>query len=118
MGNEDSQVPSPLPAIAFHILISLAMRDRHGYGIMQEVADRTEGTVQIQAGSLYATIRRLLGDGLIQEAVERPDPENHDERRRYYHLTKQGRAVALAEVERLASLVRQARASGLVLRTK
>ena len=104
----------PLPAAVFHILIALADRDRHGYSIMQDVAARTEGKVQLSAGTLYSSIHRLLEQGLIEELAESPDPASTDERRRYYRLTGFGRRVAAAEVDRLDAMVRQARATGLV----
>jgi DNA-binding PadR family transcriptional regulator len=104
----------PLPAAVLHILIALADRDRHGYSIMQDVASRTGGKVRLSAGTLYSSIRRMLEQGLIQELAESPDPSSTDERRRYYRLTRAGRRAAVAEVERLNSLVRQARATGLV----
>ncbi|HYO82772.1 MAG TPA: PadR family transcriptional regulator [Bryobacteraceae bacterium] len=104
----------PLPPVAFHILVSLADSDRHGYSIMQEVAARTGGDVRLHAGTLYATLKRLLSDGLIRELDERPDASS-DTRRRYYGLTSYGRDAAEAEARRLAELVRQARASGLLL---
>jgi DNA-binding PadR family transcriptional regulator len=104
----------PLPAAVFHILIALADRDRHGYSIMQDVEARTEGKVQLSPGTLYSSIRRMLEQGLIEELAESPDPSSTDERRRYYRLTRFGRRAAVAEVERLNALVRQARATGLV----
>jgi len=104
----------PLPAAVFHILIALADRDRHGYSIMQDVAARTAGKVQLSAGTLYSSIRRMLEQGLIEELAESPDPSSTDERRRYYHLTRFGRRAAAAEVERLNTLLQQARATGLV----
>ena len=104
----------PLPTAVFHILIALADRDRHGYSIMQDVAARTDGTVQLSAGTLYSSIRRMLEQGLIEELAESPDPSSTDERRRYYRLTRFGRRVAAAEVERLNALLQQARATGLV----
>jgi len=104
----------PLPPAVFHILIALADRDRHGYSIMQDVAARTNGKVQLSAGTLYSSIRRMLEQGLIEELRESPDPSSTDERRRYYALTRFGRRVAAAEVERLNALVQQARATGLV----
>jgi len=104
----------PLPTAVFHILIALADRDRHGYAIMQDVAERTGGTVQLSAGTLYSSIRRMLEQGLIEELSESPDPTNTDERRRYYRLAPFGRRVAAAEVARLNALVQQARATGLV----
>jgi DNA-binding PadR family transcriptional regulator len=104
----------PLPTAVFHILIALADRDRHGYSIMQDVAQRTSGKVALSAGTLYSSIRRMLEQGLIEELRESPDPESTDERRRYYRLTRFGRRAATAEVERLTALVKQARATGLV----
>ncbi len=106
----------PLQAAVFHILIALADRDRHGYSIMQDVAARTGGKVQLSPGTLYSSIRRMLEQGLIEELAESPDPSSTDERRRYYRLTRFGRRVAAAEVERLSALVQQARATGLVPR--
>ena len=105
----------PLPPAAFHILMALADEDRHGYAIMEFVAERTRGSVRLSPGTLYRTIQRLLEQGLIREVEsrERPAPENDDERRRYYRLTAFGGAAARAEARRLAGLVRLARASGL-----
>ena len=104
----------PLPTAVFHILIALADRDRHGYSIMQDVAARTDGKVQLSAGTLYSSIRRMLEQGVIEELADSPDPSSTDERRRYYSLTRFGRRVAAAEVERLNALLLQARATGLV----
>jgi len=104
----------PLPTAVFHILIALADRDRHGYSIMQDVAERTESKVQLSAGTLYSSIRRMLEQGLIEELRESPDPSSSDERRRYYRLSRFGRRVAAAEVERLSSMLEQARATGLI----
>lgn len=104
----------PLPTAVFHILVSLADRDRHGYSIMQDVAARTGGRVQLSAGTLYSSIRRMLEQGLIEELSRSPDPSSTDERRRYYRLARFGRRVAAAEVARLNALVQQARATGLV----
>jgi len=104
----------PLPTAVFHILIALADRDRHGYSIMQDVAARTNGKVHLSAGTLYSSVRRMLEQGLIEELSESPDPSSTDERRRYYRLTRFGKKVAAAEVDRLSALVRQARDTGLV----
>ena len=116
---DDSKPDSllPLPPAVFHILIALADRDRHGYSIMQDVAARTGGKVQLSAGTLYSSIRRMLEQGLIEELRESPDPSSTDERRRYYALTRFGKRVAAAEVERLNTLLQQARATGLVRST-
>jgi DNA-binding PadR family transcriptional regulator len=102
----------PLPAAAFHILMALAEEDRHGYGIIQDVAARTDGELQLSAGTLYRSIQRMLEQGLIMETRERPSPEEDDERRRYYRITEFGTAVARAEARRLARLVKLARESG------
>jgi DNA-binding PadR family transcriptional regulator len=114
MSDQDPDALLPLPAAVFHILIALADRDRHGYSIMQDVAARTDGKVQLSAGTLYSSIRRMLEQGLIEELTESPDPSSSDERRRYYRVTRFGRRVAGAEVARLSALVQQARATGLV----
>ena len=114
MTHPDPDSLLPLQPAVFHILVALAGRDRHGYSIMQDVAARTDGKVQMSPGTLYSSIRRMLEQGLIQELAVSPDPSSTDERRRYYRLTKFGRRVAAAEVDRLNSLVSQARATGLV----
>src|SRR5215207_4943087 len=106
----------PLPRDTFHILISLADRDRHGYSVMKDVLERTDGALRFSPSSLYASIRRLLEKGLIDELAERPHPEHDDERRRYYRLTRLGRAVATAEAQRLNRLLLDARATGLLPR--
>jgi len=103
----------PLPTAVFHILIALGEGEKHGYAVMQEVADRTQGELRMSPGTLYGSIRKMLDDGLIEESFTRAAD---DERRRYYRLTKFGRAVAGAEAERLASLLHHARLNGLVPR--
>ena len=113
MANPSPQSLLPLQPACFHILVSLADSDRHGYAIIQDIAERTSGRVRLGAGTLYRTIQRLVEDGLILETDDRPGPDEDDERRRYYRLTPFGRAVARAEAERLADLVRLARSSGL-----
>jgi DNA-binding PadR family transcriptional regulator len=104
----------PLPTAVFHILIALADHDRHGYSIMQDVAVRTGGKVRLSAGTLYSSIRRMLEQGLVEELSDSPDPASTDERRRYYRLSRFGKRVAGAEVERLNTLLQQARDTGLV----
>ena len=115
-GTPDPQSFLPLHRDTFHILVSLADRDRHGYAVMQDVLDRTDGALRLSPSSLYAAIRRLLEQGLIDELAERPDPAHDDERRRYYRLTSLGRAVATAEARRLERLLADARATGLLAR--
>jgi DNA-binding PadR family transcriptional regulator len=104
----------PLHRDTFHILVSLADRDRHGYSILLDVADRTSGALRFSPSSLYASIKRLLQQGLIEELAERPDPDEDDERRRYYRLTRLGRKVAEVEARRLEQLLVHARATGLL----
>lgn len=106
----------PLHRDTFHILVSLADRDRHGYAVMQDVLERTQGKLRLSPSSLYASIRRLLEQGLLEELAERPDPSHDDERRRYYRLTRLGRDVAKAEARRLEQLLSDARATGLLPR--
>jgi DNA-binding PadR family transcriptional regulator len=103
----------PLPLATFHILLSLADEDRHGYAIMQDVALRTRGVLKLSAGTLYRSIQRMLEDGLVIEVDERPAPEMDDERRRYYRITPLGAAAARAEARRLQDLVKLARSVGL-----
>lgn len=103
----------PLPAATFHILLALAGEDRHGYGIIQDVAARTDGELRLSPGTLYRSVQRMLEQGLVVETDDRPAPEFDDERRRYYRITPLGTAVARAEARRLNDLVRMARARGL-----
>jgi DNA-binding PadR family transcriptional regulator len=107
----------PLPEATFHILLALADSDRHGYAIIQDVADRTGGEVTLGAGTLYRSIQRMQEQGLIVETRDRPAPELDDERRRYYRITPFGAAVARAESRRLARLVQLARARGFAPKT-
>ena len=100
----------PLTPAVFHILLSLLGGDHHGYGIMQEVNGYTEGKVRLGPGTLYRSIKQMLGQGLIVEGDERPDSALDDQRRRYYRLTDFGRRVLTAETERLEHVVRVARA--------
>jgi DNA-binding PadR family transcriptional regulator len=108
----------PLTPAVFHILMALADGERHGYGIMQEIAESTGRQTIMGPGTLYGTIKRMLDSGLVEECGERPDPEADDERRRYYRLTRHGRAAATAEAERLESLLRSARAKRLLKRPR
>ena len=96
----------PLKTNWFHILLSLAGDEQHGYGIMQEVLDRTGGKVRLWPATLYGSLKRLIEAGLIEESHERPAREFDDARRRYYRLTRLGRSVLNAESERLQELVR------------
>ena len=97
----------PLSPHQFHILLALTDRDRHGYGIIQDIAQRTDGAMRLGTGTLYTAIARLVQLELIA------DTEREDERRRFYHLQPLGRAVLKAETARLEALVRHAHARGV-----
>jgi len=101
-----------LPTAAFHILLAVSDGERHGYAIMQDIDARTGGALRLGPGTLYGTIKRLLGDGLIEEVDERGDRASRDVRRRYYRITRFGRKIAAEESARLVALVRHARAMG------
>jgi DNA-binding PadR family transcriptional regulator len=106
----------PLSPAAFSILMALKDGERHGYAILREVSEQSDGAVKLLPGTLYNLLKRMLEDGWIEELDERPDPELDDERRRYYRLTGLGEKVANLEAERLARLVRTARKHGLLAR--
>ncbi len=107
MRPRDPQDLLPLPTAWFHILVTLAEGERHGYSIMQDLDTRTGGKLRVGPGTLYAALKRLAGEGLVQEL---DDTESAGERRRVYRITQFGRAVALAEMKRMEGLVRQAKA--------
>jgi DNA-binding PadR family transcriptional regulator len=100
----------PLPSAAFQILLSLADQDLHGYGIMRQVAEQTDGRMRLGPGTLYSSIQSLLEEKFIEELDPREDMKLGQERRRYYRLTFAGRKLARAEAQRLADLLRVARA--------
>ena len=106
MARQDPHAFLPLRTNWFHILLSLASQEQHGYGIMQEVLDRTDGKVRLWPATLYGTLKRLIDEDLIEESEERPAPELDDARRRYYKLTRLGRKVLDLESARLEELVR------------
>jgi DNA-binding PadR family transcriptional regulator len=108
----DSHDLPPLTPVALNVLLALADGERHGYGIMLEVRERTGGRVRLGPGTLYGAIKRLKDGGLIAESGGRPDPEADDERRCYYRLTGFGGEVLAAEIARLDDLVRAARRKG------
>jgi DNA-binding PadR family transcriptional regulator len=109
MADADSQRFIPLKPQWFHILLSLAGGEQHGYGIMQDVLQRTNHKVRLWPATLYGSIKRLIEAELIEESDERPAPELDDARRRYYRLTPLGKRVLDAECERLQELVRSIR---------
>jgi DNA-binding PadR family transcriptional regulator len=116
MGDDDERVERflPLTPAAFAILLALAGGEKHGYAIMQEIAASSEGALRVGPGTLYHSIKQLLTSGIIEESGDRPDPALDDQRRRYYRLTAFGRRLVQAEATRLARLVRQAGARGLL----
>jgi len=101
---------NPLPSAAFQILLSLAEEDLHGYAIMRHIAEQTGGRMRLGPGTLYSSIQTLLEHKLVEEVDLRADAKLGQERRRYYRLTASGRKVARLEAERLADLLRVARA--------
>ena len=103
----------PLSPQQFHILLALADRPRHGYGVIGEVDERTAGAVRLGTGTLYTAIARLDTLGLIEESTWRPPAQHDDDRRTYYQLTALGRAVLKAETARLEALVRHAHRKGI-----
>ena len=106
----------PMSEAMFHVLVSIADGERHGYSIMQEVAARTGERVQLGTGTLYGIIKRLLANGLIVEVRRRASKEEGDRRRRLYALTPFGREVVTAEAERLSRMVASARSASLITR--
>ncbi len=110
-----AETQEPLTAALFHVLLALTDGDKHGYGIMKEVAHQTDDEVQLSTGTLYGIIKRLLGSGWIKE-VRGPATKNDDARRRYYRLTEEGHQIAVAEAKRLERLVERARHKRLIRR--
>jgi DNA-binding PadR family transcriptional regulator len=100
----------PLRPVVFHVLLSLTDAERHGYAIVQDIADRSSARLRLEPGNLYRTLRFMLDEGLIEESSRRPAAEADDERRRYYRITRFGVRVLRAEAARLEELVRDARA--------
>ncbi|HLG01705.1 MAG TPA: PadR family transcriptional regulator [Acidimicrobiia bacterium] len=105
---ENPEAFLPLPSATLHILVALTAGEKHGYAIMRDVEALTDGAVRMGPGTLYGSIKRMLADGLIEEAAERPDPEPDDQRRRYYRLTGLGERLCALELARLEALVRRA----------
>lgn len=116
MSNSKKQAAAhlPLTPALFHVLLALADGEKHGYAILKEVSQRTNGKVKLSAGTLYGIIKRLDESGMISEIAARPEVGLDDERRRYYKLTELGRQVAVAEAARLEEMVEMARAKRLV----
>ena len=113
--HDDAERFIPLRPVEFHVLLSLCREDRHGYGIMLDTEERTDGAMKLQIGTLYRALQRMSKAGLIAGTDRRPsDDADDDERRNYYTATPLGRAVAEAEAARLDGLLRAARAGGLI----
>jgi DNA-binding PadR family transcriptional regulator len=104
----------PLTPSVFHILVALSEGERHGYGIMRQVAEDTGGSLRLGPGTLYGCLQRMLAAGLVQESDWRPDPHLDDERRRYYRISHFGARVVRVEAKRLATAVTAARARRLL----
>lgn len=106
----------PLKPVVFHILLALAERDLHGYGVIQAVRERSEGRIHLQTGPFYRHLGRLMDAGMVEESEFRP-PEDDPRRGAYYRLTPLGREVVAAEAKRLAALVSASEALGLTDRS-
>lgn len=104
----------PLRPVEFQVLLVLADEERHGYGIVQDIADRTDGKMKLLPGNLYAVLRRLMESGLLAESSRRPAGDLEDQRRRYYHITKLGEKVLAADAVRMKALVQQVEARDLL----
>ena len=100
----DPETFVPLKPDFLHILLALSDQDRHGYGIIKAVETATDGTIVLEPSPLYRRLRRLLEDGIVEEAEAGRDSGHDDERRRYYHLTRLGRQVLACEAARLVEL--------------
>jgi DNA-binding PadR family transcriptional regulator len=97
----------PLSPAALHILLALASEDRHGYGIMREVARQSEGRYKLGPGTLYDNLQKLLDQGIVEERS--PRSLGDDPRRRYYRLSRFGRGLLATEIARLEDVVREAK---------
>ena len=104
----------PMSEAMFHVLVALAESASHGYSIMKDVKERTNGAVSLSTGTLYGIVKRLLADGLIVETRRRQSADEGERKRRLYTLTPFGREVAKAEAERLHRMVTAARAASLI----
>jgi DNA-binding PadR family transcriptional regulator len=102
--------------VEFQVLLALAGEERHGYGILLEAARLSGGETELEPGTLYRALHRMLAAGWVAESARRPAANLDDERRRYYRITPLGRRIASAEAERLARLVAVARTNRLLTR--
>jgi DNA-binding PadR family transcriptional regulator len=110
--NPDEHIP--LRPVEFEILLVLTAGESHGYGIIKETEERSQGRTRIETGTLYRALRRLTEAGLVEPVSRRAAPDLDDERRRYFSITPFGRRVAAAEARRLAAQVDEARARALL----
>jgi len=108
MNRQDPQTQLPIKPVELLVLTMLMAGERHGYGIRQDIIAHTQGAMQLEAGNLYRSMRRLEADGLVEEAGRRPAADADDERRRYFRLSAFGRRVLAAEMLRLRALVQLA----------
>ena len=114
MPSDFETTQAPLTPAMFNVLLALADGEKHGYAMLKEVSEQTDGEVQLSTGTLYGIIKRLLNDGLIAEVRNRADSANEDQRRRYYRLTSTGREAAVTEARRMESLIARARSKRLI----
>jgi DNA-binding PadR family transcriptional regulator len=101
----------PMAPAVFQILIALADQPLHGYGIMLDIAERSQGKVKLSPGTLYGSIKQMLEDGWIEECAGRQTADA--ERRRYYRLRREGREAARQEMARMSALLNHARLTSL-----
>ena len=99
----------PLAPASLHIVLALNRGERHGYALMGDVEQLSDGVIKMGPGTLYGTIKKLVADGLIEQSDTRPDPAMDDQRRKYYRLTALGEAACAAEIQRLANLIERTR---------
>lgn len=111
---KDAQRLIPLTPAVFFILLALAEGEKHGYAIMQGVASLSDDRVRMGPGTLYTTIQRLLDQSLIEETQGTGEPSDHESRRRYYKLTRTGKLLLAAEIDRMESLLRRVRQKKLM----
>lgn len=116
--DQDPNELLPLPPAQLHILLALADGEKHGYAVMSEIEQMTDGEVSMGPGTLYGAIKRMLNAGLIEESDNRPDPELDDERRRYYRTSGFGARVLTAELSRLDQLIRAAQTKQVAVRLR
>ena len=111
---KQKQYTQTLTPSVFYILLALSLKERHGYEIMKEAEHDSEGKIKMGPGTLYGSIKRMIADGLIEEAYERPDPQSDDERRKYYRLTEFGKKQLLKELNRYESALKLVKKRDLI----